>query len=98
MSYIHTIPLTTEYNKYLFTEMNWLTISTIFLINCMLVLAVDSARVYIEFNEVEINFLIDTASLMQVLRNPNWEEEANQRIEEIRKEDVTIKWVLWEIV
>ena len=52
---------------------------------------VDSANVFVQFLDEEVNYLVDTASLTVVQTNPNWEEEANQRIEEIRKQDITVK-------
>ena len=35
---------------------------------------------------------MDSASLKEIIPNPNWKEEANSRIEQIRKADITLKY------
>ena len=53
--------------------------------------AVRQLKVYVQMDDVNIDFLLDTVSLKQVIRNPNWRAEADQRIEWLRKQDVDIR-------
>ena len=48
-----------------------------------------SARVYIQFEEIAVNYLVDQATFTEIIPNLNWKEEANARIEQIRKADLT---------
>ena len=58
----------------------------------MCVADVDDARFYVQFGEeFAIDYLIDAATLTEVVEDPNWREEANRRIELIRMDDLTIK-------
>ena len=41
----------------------------------------------------EIEYLIDTIRVTEIPTNPNWREEADARIEKIRKGTITVKWV-----
>lgn len=57
---------------------------------CYLFTEIQNARFYIQFSDVEVNYLIDSASLTEIVPNTNWKEEADNRIEQIRKSDLTI--------
>ena len=46
---------------------------------------------YVQMDDVDVEFLLDSASLKKIYRNPNWVEEANQRIDNIRKQNVEIR-------
>ena len=47
---------------------------------------------YVQVNsDADVDYLVDTASLTSFCLSPTWKEEANERIEQIRKNDVTIK-------
>ena len=51
-------------------------------------------RVYIQVNEDgenPVSYLVDEASLIEVPDNPNWREDANKRIDQLGKNDVTVK-------
>ena len=53
---------------------------------------ITAARFLVQIQEViDVEYLIDAATLKEVPLNPNWREEANQRIAEIRMDDITIK-------
>ncbi|KAL4233814.1 hypothetical protein ACF0H5_008492 [Mactra antiquata] len=49
-----------------------------------------SVNVYIQGPDPGIEFLVDDMELTEITENPNWRTEALQRIEQIRKGDVTI--------
>ena len=42
--------------------------------------------------EAAIDYLIDAATLKEVVEDPNWREEANNRIELLRMDDLTVKY------
>ena len=44
-------------------------------------------------DSVDIEYLVDEATLTKVVEDTAWRIEANQRIEQIRKDDVIIKYV-----
>lgn len=48
-------------------------------------------RIYITIEETEINYLVDTASLILITDDPNWKSAADARIDSIRKNDITMK-------
>ena len=43
-------------------------------------------------SDVDVDYLVDTASLMSFCLSSNWKAEAEERIELLRKNDVTIKY------
>ena len=49
------------------------------------------ANIYIQGPDPGIDFLIDDASLTQIQPDSNWETEANQRIEQLRKNNFTLR-------
>ena len=52
-------------------------------------------RLYVQVNnDAAVDYLVDTASLTAFYLSPTWKDEANARIEDIRKNDITIKFVL----
>ena len=53
--------------------------------------AYESVKVYIQIPEATINYLIDDVTMNRIEENDAWEEEANIRINEIRKSDVSFK-------
>ena len=51
---------------------------------------------YVQLNnegENPVSYLLDEASLVAIPDNPNWREDANQRIDQMRKNDVTVKYL-----
>ena len=48
-------------------------------------------RVYIQIPGANINYVIDDVTMTLIEENDAWEEEANIRINEIRKSDITFK-------
>ena len=38
-----------------------------------------------------MNYLVDTTSLVKLVPDANWKAEANDRIENLRKSDITLK-------
>lgn len=54
-----------------------------------------SFRAFIQVNSASeyVDYLVDDASLTAFYYNPDWKAEANDRINQIRKNDVTIKYV-----
>ena len=57
----------------------------------ILIPAYESVKVYIQIPEATINYLIDDVTMNRIEENDAWEEEANIRINEIRKSDVSFK-------
>ena len=49
------------------------------------------ARVFIQISTTGVDYLVDSASLTAIPVDPDWRDAANQRIEEIRMNDITIK-------
>jgi hypothetical protein len=47
-------------------------------------------------NSPQTEFLIDTVSVTEIPTNPNWREEADARIEKIRKGTITVRY--WFII
>ena len=43
------------------------------------------------FTELDVEFLVDTTSLTKITPNENWKKEAEARIEQQRKGDITLK-------
>ena len=54
-------------------------------------LEIISARIYTRFRDPEVNYLVDTTSLVKLVPDVNWKTEANVRIENFRKSDITLK-------
>ncbi|XP_069135374.1 uncharacterized protein [Argopecten irradians] len=50
----------------------------------------DRATIFIQINEVAVNYLVDGASFQELVPDTNWKSEAQNRIEQIRKNDVHI--------
>ena len=48
-------------------------------------------RVFIQINDAYVDYFVDTASLVELPDRPEWRAEAEERIENIRKNDVTLK-------
>ena len=46
--------------------------------------------VYFQIKGSSVNYLLDQVTLAMVPNNPNWRTEAQSRIEQIRKADITI--------
>lgn len=44
-----------------------------------------------QLEESEVDYLVDMASLVQLSDNANWRDEANARIDALRKNDITLK-------
>ena len=44
---------------------------------------IDTIRVYVQADP-GVDFLIDTSSLKEIIPDPNWKEEAQERIQELR--------------
>ena len=42
-------------------------------------------------DDTDIEYLMDEATITKVVDDPDWKIKANQRIEQLRKDDVTIK-------
>ena len=55
------------------------------------ILGYSSVKVYLQIAEANINYLIDDVTMILIEENDGWEHEANVRINEIRKSDVTFK-------
>ena len=55
------------------------------------VAALSAVRLYVQLEDAGVDYLIDTASLVKLLPNPDWKVEAEQRIAQIRQEDITVK-------
>ncbi len=51
---------------------------------------------YFQSNNVKYDYLVDTASLTQVVRNPNWVEEADARIDYYRKQFLEVRVITGE--
>ena len=52
-----------------------------------------SIRIYVQVNsDIDVDYLVDTASLTSFCLSSNWKAEAEERIELLRKNDVTIKY------
>ena len=51
-------------------------------------------RVYIQGPDPGIDFLVDDISLREIPENPYWRQEANQRIENFRKSNFTLRLLL----
>ena len=46
----------------------------------------------IQFQDsIDIEYLVDEATLTKVLDDPDWKTKADARIEQLRKDDVTVK-------
>ena len=54
-------------------------------------------RLYVQASDADVDYLVDTASLTAFSLSPTWKDEANQRIEDIRKNDITIKYVYYNV-
>ncbi|XP_045202160.2 anti-sigma-I factor RsgI6-like [Mercenaria mercenaria] len=52
--------------------------------------AAHSCHVYIQVFGVTVNYLVDHTSLQVVEENANWRTEANARIDQIRKSDISV--------
>ena len=52
-----------------------------------------SVEIYIRINELNVEYLIDNVSVMEIFPNANWRRLADQRIEKYRKSDVDIRYV-----
>ena len=63
----------------------------LYTITALLFTAWYSTRIYIQGPDPGIDFLIDDASLSLIDPDLNWEKEANQRIEQIRKNNFTVR-------
>ena len=50
------------------------------------------AHFFVQFSRKEVNYLMDSASLKEIIPNANWKQEANTRIENIRKRDIRIRY------
>ena len=55
--------------------------------------AITRGRFYVQFEDPPVHYLIDSASLKEIVPNPNWRQEADARIENIRKRDIHIRYV-----
>ena len=61
----------------------------------MLVPESASARLFLQCADVLVVYLFDDASLRLVHENPDWKQDADARIEKIRKQNVTVKYELY---
>ncbi|KAL4219384.1 hypothetical protein ACF0H5_021964 [Mactra antiquata] len=59
-------------------------------ISCTLANGAHNCNFYIQINGPSVNYLVDNASFQLVPHNTNWKTEANARIEQIRKADISI--------
>ncbi len=50
-----------------------------------------SVRVYIQIEEPTVNYVVDEFSMVQIVESDTWVDEANERIDQLRKSDVTFK-------
>ena len=57
----------------------------------ILYLAWYKLRIYIQGPDPGIEFLVDDLSLKEIPENLNWKTEANQRIDNIRKSNFTLR-------
>ena len=55
--------------------------------------AISSVRLYIQVDDPDVDYLVDTASLKAFYLNPNWRKDANERIDVIRKNNISITYV-----
>ena len=59
--------------------------------NYFLQTEIESFRIFVQVSDPQCDYVIDTASLTAFYLSPTWKEEANERIEQIRKNDIMIK-------
>lgn len=50
-----------------------------------------TAEIFIRINELDVEYLIDDVSVMEIVPNDDWRRLADQRIEKYRKSDVDIR-------
>ena len=60
-------------------------------LSIIFLLELTSARMFVRFMEIDVDYLVDTTSLTKLIPNDDWKTEATNRIEQLRKGDITLK-------